>query len=75
VYRNTHTNAKSSFETLRSFTGDGYGSYLIITFLFVLNDDDSNIIKVTITVTLPTTAMSLYKEKFLTWRRCKSLRL
>jgi hypothetical protein len=46
---------------------------LIIIFLFVLNDDDSNIIKITITV--PATAMSPHKEKFQTWRRCKSLRL
>ena len=45
----------------------------IITFLFVFNADDNNMIKITVTV--PTTAMSSYKEKFLTWRRCKSLRL
>jgi hypothetical protein len=48
---------------------------LIIMFLFVLNDDDNNIIKITITVMVPPTAMSPYKEKFQTWRRCKSLRL
>ena len=48
---------------------------LIITFLFVLNYDDNNIIKIRITVTVLATEMSPYKEKFQTWRRCKSLRL
>jgi hypothetical protein len=33
VYRITYTNAKSSFETLRSFTADGYGSYFDNHFL------------------------------------------
>ena len=74
MYRNTYTIAKSSFEKLRSFTSDEYGSY-VDNFLFVLNDDNSNIIEITITVTVPATAMSPFKEKFQTWRRCKSLRL
>ena len=63
MYRITYNNAKSSFEILRSFTGDGYGSYDD-------NDDDddddddnnNNIIKITRTVTVPATEVVRTKK-------------